>query len=259
MMNINLDRQVALVTGAGRGIGEAIGHKLAANGAHVIYSDIDYPSAERSASKSKKGTAMRIDVTNFEEVESGISQIEQQFGRLDIVVNNAGINSGPDHRVNIDKFDLDEWQRVLSVDLNGVFIVSKSAAGVMLRKKSGRIINISSVLGVVPARLQCAFVAAKSAVVSLTRTMAIELGSEGIAVNCVAPGTMNTLPFYKGNASIDERGRRLLSHVPMGRPGTLDDVAFAVLYFCAPESAYVTGQVLCVDGGWTAGGFFRDF
>jgi 3-oxoacyl-[acyl-carrier protein] reductase len=149
------------------------------------------------------------------------------------------------------------------VDLTGLFLVSRAGSRAMIANKKGRIINISSVLGVVPARLQCAFVAAKSAVVQLTRTMAIELAPSGILVNCVAPGSTLTdgtkSLFYGQDAIMKERMNRMLSHVPLGRPGTTEEMASTVLFFAAPESSYITGQILCVDGGWSAGGFLRDF
>jgi len=256
-MKINLEGQVALVTGAGRGIGEAIANELAANGAKVVYADVSIESARKSADKAMHGLPMQMDVTNEKEIEAGIALVEREFGRLDILVNNAGVNSGMEHRVNIDKFSSAEWDRVLKVDLSGVFLVSRYATPLMVRQKRGRVVNISSVLGVVPARLQCAFTAAKAGVVNLTRTMAIELAPDNILVNCIAPGTMENV--YSPGSGLKDFGLRILSHVPLGRPGKFDDIAHAVTFFVAPENGYVTGQILCVDGGWTAGGFFRDF
>ncbi len=261
-MKVDLNGQVALVTGAARGIGQAIADILAQNGAQVVYADIDYEIAKISAAQSSAGTALAMDVSKEPEVEEGIAQIIRQHGRLDILVNNAGINTSK-HRVNIDQFPLEEWQRILSIDLTGLFLVSRAASRIMVRQKRGRIINIASVLGVVPARLQCAFIAAKGGVIQLTRAMAIELAPSGILVNCVAPGSTLTdgtkSLFYSQDALMKERAQRMLSHVPLGRPGTTDEIANAVLFFAASESSYVTGQILCVDGGWSAGGFLRDF
>jgi 3-oxoacyl-[acyl-carrier protein] reductase len=261
-MKIDLNGQVALVTGAARGIGQAIADLLSTNGAHVVYADIDYETAKTAAAGSKSGAALSMDVSSEAQVEAGVAKIMEQHGHLDILVNNAGINTFK-HRVNIDQFPLDEWQRILNVDLTGLFLVSRAGSRAMIANKKGRIINISSVLGVVPARLQCAFVAAKSAVVQLTRTMAIELAPSGILVNCVAPGSTLTdgtkSLFYGQDAIMKERMNRMLSHVPLGRPGTTEEMASAVLFFAAPESSYITGQILCVDGGWSAGGFLRDF
>jgi NAD(P)-dependent dehydrogenase (short-subunit alcohol dehydrogenase family) len=261
-MKVDLNGQVALVTGAARGIGQAIADILTQNGAEVIYADIDYEAAKISAARISSGTALAMDVGQEAQVEEGVAQIIRNYGRLDIVVNNAGINTSK-HRVNIDQFPLEEWQKILSVDLTGLFIVSRAGSRVMISQKRGRIINIASVLGVVPARLQCAFIAAKGGVIQLTRAMAIELASSGILVNCVAPGSTLTdgtkSLFYSHDALMKERAQRMLNHVPLGRPGTTDEIANAVLFFAAPESSYITGQILCVDGGWSAGGFLRDF
>jgi len=261
-MKVNLTGQVALVTGAARGIGQAIADLLGQNGAKVVYADIDFEAVKSSAARLQLGTALAMDVSQEAQVEESISQIIKEHGRLDILVNNAGINTAK-HRVNIDQFPLEEWQRILNVDLTGLFLVSRAGSRAMVAQKRGRIINIASVLGVVPARLQCAFIAAKGGVVQLTRAMAIELAPSGILVNCVAPGSTLTEGtkslFYSQDALMRERAQRMLSHVPLGRPGTTEEIANAVLFFAAPESSYVTGQILSVDGGWTAGGFLRDF
>jgi len=151
----------------------------------------------------------------------------------------------------------------MSVDLRGLFLISRAVARLMIEQGGGRIVNISSVMGVVPARLQCAFTAAKAGVIQLTRSMAIELAPQNILVNCVAPGSTLTEGteklFYGGETAMSESTKRMLAHVPLGRPGTVDEIAHSILFFVAPESGYITGQTLCVDGGWTAGGFFRDF
>src|SRR6266436_608207 len=261
-MRIDLTGKVALVTGAARGIGLGIADLLVANGAQVVYADLDFETAKVAASKSASGAALAMDVSNEAQVEAGIAQVLKQHGRLDILVNNAGINTLK-HRVNVDQFPLEEWQRILNVDLTGLFLVSRAASRVMIERNSGRIVNISSVLGVVPARLQCAFTTAKAGVIQFTRTIAIELAPSNILVNCVAPGSTLTEGtkqlFYSSDALFQDRAKRLLDHVPLNRPGTVREIAHAVLFFAAPESSYITGQTLCVDGGWTAGGFFRDF
>ncbi len=262
-MKVDLNGKFALVTGAARGIGQSIADTLTANGAQVAYADIDFPSVKEAAAKSRGALAVEIDIGNESRVNSAMEEVVKQFGRLDILVNNAGVNTLK-HRVNIDQFPLEEWERIVKIDLTGTYLVSKAAAQVMLKHGSGgRIINISSVLGVIPARLQCAFTAAKAGVVHLTRTLAIELGEHGILVNCVAPGSTVTEGtkqlFYSENALQKDRVKALLSHIPLGRAGTVEEMAHAVLFFAAPESGYITGQVLCVDGGWSAGGFFRDF
>jgi 3-oxoacyl-[acyl-carrier protein] reductase len=261
-MKVDLEGKFALVTGAARGIGRSIADTLSANGAQVAYADIDFTTVKETAANSPRAMAVEMDISNESLVDSAMAEVLKQFGRLDILVNNAGVNTAK-HRVNIDQFPLEEWERIVRIDLTGTYLVSKAAARVMIKQRSGRIVNISSVLGVIPARLQCAFTAAKAGVVHLTRTLAIELGEYGILVNCVAPGSTLTEGtkqlFYGETASEKDRVKRLLNHIPLGRAGTVEEMAHAVLFFVAPESGYITGQTLCVDGGWSAGGFFRDF
>jgi len=260
-MKVDLNGKVALVTGAARGIGQAIADMFCRNGAMVVYADLDHAGAKKAASKNKKAAVLKMDVSNVNQVNKGIEWVFNKLGKLDILVNNAGINTMK-HRVNINEFPLNEWERILKVDLTGVFIVSKAASARMIAQKSGKIINISSVFGIVPARLQCAYVAAKAGVLNLTKAMALELAPNGILVNCVAPGSILTDGtkglFYNDNAIMQQRARAMLSHVPLNRPGTSGEIAHAVLFLAAPESSYITGSVITVDGGWTAG-FSRDF
>lgn len=261
-MNVNLEGKRALVTGAARGIGQAIAGVLSANGARVAYADIDGEAVMKSAESAADSLALEMDISDESQVRRGVADVMERFGGLEILVNNAGINTIK-NRVNIDQFPLEEWERILKVDLTGTYLVSKAAASIMIGQREGRIVNIASVLGVIPARLQCAFTAAKAGVVHLTKTMAIELAEHGILVNCVAPGSTLTEGtkqlFYSDDALQRGRAERMLSHIPLGRAGSVEEIAHAVLFFAAPESSYITGQTLCVDGGWTAGGFLRDF
>lgn len=263
-MKVQLDDKIALVTGAARGIGRAIANALAANGARVVFTDRDHGELEEAAAACPGGAALArpMDVTDAPQVAAVVAQIERDFGRLDILVNNAGINTSA-HRVNIDEFPPAEWDKILAVDLTGVFNVTRAAAVPMIRRREGRIINIASVMGLVGARLQCAFTAAKAGVINLTRSTALELAPHGILVNGVAPGSTLTdgtkSLFYSSDAMMNANAERMLRHVPLGRPGTPEEIAHAVLFLAAPESSYITGQILSVDGGWTAGGFFRDF
>ena len=152
--------------------------------------------------------------------------------------------------------------RIVNVDLTGVYEASRAAAAVMRRQGTGRIINIASIAGLVPLRLQCAFVAAKAGVVNLTKAMALELGPHGILVNGIAPGSTLTEGtrqlFYGEGGLFRESVQRMLDHVPLGRPATTDEVAVAALFLADPENSYMNGHVLTVDGGWTAG-YTRDF
>jgi NAD(P)-dependent dehydrogenase (short-subunit alcohol dehydrogenase family) len=260
-MQIELTGQVSLVTGAARGIGQAIGDRLAASGSRVIYTDLSEADAKTAAERSKGAIGLAMDVTLPEQIQAVVRQVEVECGRLDIVVNNAGVNTLA-HRVPIDEFPREEWDRILAVDLNGVFEVSRAAAAVMRRQQSGRIINIASIAGLVPLRLQCAFVAAKAGVVNLTRAMALELGPHGILVNAIAPGSILTEGtgklFYGEDGKFRDAVQQMLDHVPLGRPGTPDEIAVAALFLADPENTYTHGHVLTVDGGWTAG-YARDF
>lgn len=260
-MKVDLKDKVALVTGAAGGIGQSIASTLAANGACVVYADIDIEAARQYASTTPGAIALHMDVTDEAEVEAVMTETVERLGGLDILVNNAGINTMA-HRVNIDQFPTAEWDRILRVDLTGLFLVSKAASKHMLPRKSGRIINIASVMGLVPARLQCAFVAAKAGVVNLTRAMALELGPQGVLVNCIAPGSILTEGtkklFYSEDGQFSELVQGLLSHIPVGRPGSCEEIASATLFLAAPESSYINGAILPVDGGWLAG-YIRDF
>ena len=260
-MKCDLTGKVSLVTGAARGIGQAIADRLAANGSRVIYTDLD-PAATIAAAVRSGGTkGLRMDVTRAEEIEAVIGSVVAEFGRLDILVNNAGVNTLA-HRVPIDQFPREEWDRLLNVDLTGVYEVSRVAARVMKIQGSGRIINISSIAGLVPLRLQCAFVAAKAGVINLTRAMALELGPHGILVNGIAPGSTLTEGtrqlFYSEEGKFRDSVQRMLDHIPLGRPGTTEEVAVAALFLADPENSYMNGHILTVDGGWTAG-YARDF
>ncbi len=260
-MQVNLTDKVALVTGAARGIGQAIAGAFAANGARVIYSDIDAAGATAAAARSPRSEGRALDVTDGARVEAVLDDIVRAHGRLDILVNNAGINTLA-HRVPIDQFPPEEWDRIVRVDLTGLFLVSRAGSRHMVTRGSGRIINIASIAGLVPLRLQCAYIAAKGGVVNLTRGMALELGPRGVLVNGIAPGSILTdgtrQLFYGPDGSFKESVQQMLAHVPLGRPGLPEEIAHAALFLAAPESSYVNGAILTVDGGWTAG-YHRDF
>jgi 3-oxoacyl-[acyl-carrier protein] reductase len=259
-MRCDLSGKVSLVTGAARGIGQAIADRLADNGSVVIYTDLDEAGA-RAAAQLHDARALKLDVTRPDEIAAVVERIVVDHGQLDILVNNAGINTMA-HRVTIDEFPRDEWDRILAVDLTGLYEMSRATARVMRDRGSGRIINIASIVGLVPLRLQCAFVAAKAGVVNLTRAMALELGPHGILVNGVAPGSTLTEGtrqlFYGEDGSFRSQVQRMLDHVPLGRPAEPAEIAVAVLFLADPENSYMNGHMLTVDGGWTAG-YARDF
>lgn len=258
-MKVDLSGKVSLVTGAAGGIGKAIADELAANGSRVVYAD--YVDAAPAAANSPGALAMRMDVTNRAEIDAAIERTVKELGRLDILVNNAGVNTAK-YRVTIDEFPRAEWDRLIAVDLTGLYEVSQAAARVMRVQKSGRIINIASIVGLVPLRLQCAFAAAKAGVVNLTKAMALELAQFGILVNGIAPGSILTEGtkslFYGEGGQFRDSVQKMLDHVPLGRPGTVEEIAVAALFLAAPENSYTNGHMLTVDGGWTAG-YAREF
>jgi 3-oxoacyl-[acyl-carrier protein] reductase len=260
-MKCDLRGKVSLVTGAARGIGQAIADRFAANGSFVYYTDLVLDEARAAAANSANGRGLKLDVTNPADVAAAVNQILAECGQIDILVNNAGVNTMA-HRVTIDQFPREEWDRILAVDLTGLYEMSKATSAVMRRRKCGRIINIASIAGLVPLRLQCAFVAAKAGVVNLTKAMALELGPHGILVNGIAPGSTLTEGtrrlFYGDDGLFKESVQRMLDHVPLGRPGTVDEIAVAALFLADPENSYMNGHILTVDGGWTSG-YTRDF
>ena len=265
-MKVNLNERIAIVTGGAHGIGRAIVQALSDNGAHIVIVDIDAEAGEKAAQEVVEGggacLSLEGDVSDVKQMEHVVEQVVDRLGRIDILVNNAGINTHSD-RVPIHEYSLEDWHSILQVDLTGVFVTSRTIIPSMLENADGgRIVNISSIAGLVPLRLQSAFIAAKAGVANLTRSMALELGPQGILVNAVAPGSTLTRGtealFYGPDGAYTENAASLLSHIPLGRPGKVEEIAHAVLFLVAPEASYVNGTVLVVDGGWTAG-YVRDW
>ena len=256
IMRVELDEKVAIVTGGGGFIGSAICQDFAKNGALVFVQGRDEAKIAETVRliKESGGSAYPLvgDVTDAKSVQSMTSEAFDRFKRIDILINNAGINTGFEDRVTVDKFNDETWDRIISVDLEGVYLCSKYVSRHMIEANSGRIINIGSVAGVVALRLQSAFVAAKSGMFGLTRAMAAELGQYGIQVNAIAPGSITNARFN------DAKNESLLSHIPLGRQGSASEVSAAALFLAAPEASYISGAMLTVDGGWTCG-FMRDW
>ena len=242
----DLTGKVALVTGAARGIGRAIAHKLAARGASVAIADLLVDAAGAAAEELKSGgfsaLALAVDVSSADSVEETVNKTVEKFGSVDVLVNNAGITKdGLLFRMNEA-----DWDSVLAVNLKGVFLTTKAAARVMAQKRWGRIINISSVVGLMGNSGQSNYAASKAGVVGFTKACAKELAGRNITVNAVAPGFIRTEMTEK----LPERAREaFLSAIPLGRPGTAEDVAAAVGFLVSDEAGYITGQVLQVDGG----------
>ncbi|MER9171767.1 SDR family oxidoreductase [Mesorhizobium australicum] len=249
--------KIALVTGAAGAIGRSVARRLSANGAAIIVADIDFEGAERVAAGLDGAMACAVDIRNAASVDAAVAATIERYGRLDILVNNAGVNTLA-HRVTIDEFPAEEWDRITGIDLDGLYTMSRAALAPMLAAgNGGRIINIASVVGLAAMRLQSPFVAAKSGIIHLTRSMAIELGAKGILTNAIAPGSVMTALtaklFYGDDGKFAGRTQEFLAHVPLGRPAQPEEIAETVLFLASPAASYINGQVLAVDGGWTAG------
>ncbi len=244
---ISLDGKIALVTGGSQGIGEAIARRLAAAGAHVVIAaraeEKARSVAESIVASGGSAEPLRMDVSDPASVCAGFRALVERHGRLDILVNNAGVTEDG----LILRMAKEAWDRVVATDLTGVFLAAQEAAKVMVRKKlAGRIVNITSVVGLMGNPGQTNYAAAKAGVVGFTKALAREIGSRGITVNAVAPGYIATAMT---GALTPEAREMLLGRIVLGRLGTPDDVADAVLYLSSDLGAYVTGTCLNVSGG----------
>jgi 3-oxoacyl-[acyl-carrier protein] reductase len=241
-----MNGQVALVTGASRGIGQAISLNLAAKGIYVIVTATTEAGAEATVAaivaQGGAAQAVKLDVTNSAEVEALFKKIVSEQGRLDILVNNAGVTKdGLMMRMK----DTD-WDSVLDTNLKGSFICLREASKIMTKARYGRVVNISSVVGEMGNPGQANYCASKAGLFGLTKSAARELAKRNITVNAVAPGFIET----DMTAGLSEKGREaLLQNIPMDRLGSVDDVAHAVSFLVSPEAGYITGQVLSVNGG----------
>ena len=239
--------KTALVTGASRGIGAAIAKKLAARGFMVI---INYGHSSAAAEDVKnqieqaggQAVLMQGDVSSGDDVDRMFKDIKKTWGRLDVLVNNAGINRD----TLLVRMKEDQWDAVLSTDLKSVFFTTKAAASLMMRQRSGSIINIASVVGITGNAGQANYAAAKAGVIGFTKSVAKELAARGIRVNAIAPGFIET----DMTDAIPEKIREgMLETIPLRRGGKAEDVANAVAFLASDDAGYIIGQVLKVDGG----------
>lgn len=246
-LNLDLSGQVALVTGAGRGIGRAIALELAAAGADIAINDYSDDSSCSAVvgevmALGRKAVCVMADVSNEDDVNAMIERVETELGPLSIVVNNAGIT-----RDNVAMMmTAGEFDAVIATHLRGTFLVSKAAARKMFRRRSGCIINMSSVTGRRGNAGQANYSAAKAGIIGLTKTLARELGARGIRVNAIAPGYIDT-PMTQ--ALPEEVRKTIVASTPLKTMGTTEDVAAAAVYLASPAARYLTGVVLPVDGG----------
>lgn len=236
----------ALVTGAARGIGEAIAKKLASQGLNVVVSDVLYNEllkvAENLESMGVKSLAVKADVSNKEDVENLINTAVEKFGSIDFLINNAGIT-----RDNLAiRMSEEEWDAVIDINLKGTFLCSQMAAKEMMKNRFGRIVNLASVSGIMGTPGQANYASSKAGVIALTKSFARELGKRNITVNAIAPGYVQTEMTAKLPNKVKEE---YIADIPLKRAATPDDIAEVVSFLVSPSASYITGTVINVSGG----------
>ena len=252
---MRLDQRVAVITGAGSGIGQAMALLFAREGARVLAADINGSAAEETAAKvvAEGGTcqAMVVDVTEPDQVRGMIERAHEHFGRIDILCNNAGTGSTTD----VIDCEPDEWDRVMTVNVRSVYLGCKYALPRMIAQGGGVIVNTASVAGMVGIVKRASYSASKGAVISLTRQVAMDFVEQGIRVNCLCPGTVDS-PWVGRLLDLADdpvaARQALVARQPMGRLGTPEEVAAAALYLASDDAAFITGTGLVIDGGLTA-------
>ncbi len=241
--------RVAVITGAGSGIGEATARRFASEGAIVVVNDVDVERARRVVSEIQKdggsGLAVAADVTKRDEVETMVTRVVTEFKRLDILINNAGINRDAMSH----KMSEEQWDQVLAVNLKGTFLCAQAALVRMRERNWGRLINTASI-GALGNIGQANYSASKAGVIGLTRTLALEYAKHGITVNCIAPGAVMT-PMLQGVPD-DVKGK-IVARIPMGRIADPAEIAGIHAFLASEEAGYITGQIIFVDGGMSVG------
>jgi len=241
-----LEGKVALVTGAARGIGRAIAEKFSAEGADLALCDLNKDwladTAKAVADKGRKAACFAADVSKSADVQATVDAVQKTFGKIDVLVNNAGITRDG-FLIRMSEAD---WDAVLAVNLKGTFLFTKAVSKIMMKQRSGVIVNVASIIGIVGNAGQCNYAASKAGVIAFSKSAARELASRNIRVNAVAPGYIQT----KMTETLPEDiQKKMLAAIPMARFGVSDDVANVVLFLAGNSSAYMTGQVLSVSGG----------
>ncbi|WP_400163667.1 SDR family NAD(P)-dependent oxidoreductase [Brevibacillus sp. TJ4] len=249
--HFDLNGKVALVTGGSKGIGFGMAYALGTYGAQVVLVSRGQAEGELAAKRLQesgcKAAYIPADVTSKQQVENAVQMIVDNYGSLDILVNNAGMNI----RKPLVDLKEDEWDRVMLVNLKGIFLVGQAAAKQMIRQNRGRIINISSILGTIGLPYQTAYAASKGGINQLTKVWAEELAPYQITVNAIAPAYIKT-PMTEGWLSDPARLQKIVEATMLKRVGELSDLIGPVVFLASDSSAYVTGQILTIDGGWTA-------
>jgi NAD(P)-dependent dehydrogenase (short-subunit alcohol dehydrogenase family) len=249
---MRLQNEVAIITGAGRGIGTAIARRCATEGARVVVADLDEASARRLAdelcAKGREAVAVAVDVGEPQQVQQLIDQTLSRYGRLDVLVNNAGIGL---NRPFLET-SLEEWELQLRVNLTGTFLCGQAAARAMLESGGGRIVNVASISGQRGGQGRAAYGAAKAGVILLTKVMAVELSPLGIRVNAVAPGPVDT--DQSRSTHTPSTRQAYYDRIPARRYGEREEIAAAVAFLASADASFVSGHVLNVDGGFHAAG-----
>ncbi|MBI5188310.1 MAG: 3-oxoacyl-[acyl-carrier-protein] reductase, partial [Nitrospirae bacterium] len=243
---MDFNGQVAIVTGGARGIGKAIAEGFAKKGVNLAIADVNIEAAKETAAEltqhGVKTIALKLDVSNSGEVKKAFEEVLNEFGRIDILINNAGITRDG----LILRMKEEDWDAVIDINLKGVFLCSREAVKTMSKQRYGRIVNITSVAAFMGNPGQANYSASKAGMVGLTKTIAKEYASRGITVNAVAPGFIKTAMT---DALSENVKQEMMNMIPTGRFGAVEDVANAVLFLSSPDSGYITGQVIHVNGG----------
>jgi NAD(P)-dependent dehydrogenase (short-subunit alcohol dehydrogenase family) len=254
MERFSLKGQVSIITGGARGLGKAMAYALAQAGSNIVIADLQLDQAQKTATdiQADEGVqtlALKVDVTDEEQVSEMVRAVESQFGRIDVLFNNAGIA----YMGNLEDMAYSEWNKMMDVNLNSLFLVSKHVVKVMMKQNKGSIVNISSMSGLIAntPQKQTAYNTSKAGVIMLTKSSAAEWVEHGIRVNAIAPGYMQTemtKPYFEGNEGMVKQWMEL---TPMGRPGNPEELAGLAVFLASDASSYVTGAVHSIDGGYT--------
>lgn len=250
-----LDGKVAIVTGGAMGLGQAMATALAQAGADIVIADIQEDVAQATATTIREtegvqATSLKVDVTNPDDVQKMVDDVVDEFGKIDILINNAGMTIN----AKAEEMTYEQWNKVINLNLNGVFLVAQAVGRQMIKQGHGNIINTSSMSGVIANKPQeqCSYNASKAGVIMLTKSLAMEWSKYNIKVNTIAPGYMKTeltKPFFeKGGAMIDD----WMGFTPMGRPGLPEELGGIVVYLASDASSFAQGSVFTIDGGYTA-------
>jgi NAD(P)-dependent dehydrogenase (short-subunit alcohol dehydrogenase family) len=245
-MSEGLAGRAGIVTGATQGIGRGIAEAFTAAGARVAILDVD--GAQQAAEEVGGQTiGLAADVTDAARVEAAFQEVVDAFGRLDFLVNNAGVR----HIAPIVEHSLDEFRRTIDINLTGTFICTQLAARLMIARGGGRIVNLASIAGALPLKNRAAYDASKAGIIALTKATAAELASQGVTCNAIAPGVIET-PLSADYFKDEQMVATVTANTPLGRWGQVDEISNAALFLCGDASEFIQGHTLFVDGGWMA-------